>query len=197
MRQLSRFSLIIILLLITVPVRAKSSVERKRLENTSAITRIRHGIISQGIAACEAGNYSAAVQLLEKFLNPYRIIVTSLETKGLNCLAIAYQNLDRPTLARETVRRAISIADRSTVELANLENTAGKIADRQNHRAIAIRHWEKARQLYLIHDLEEEWAKVTLQLAQNYRELGNVAKYRQLLQELGQLEQKSAISNLR
>ena len=105
-------------------------------------------------------------------------------------MAIAYQNVGQSTQAVATILQAISISDDATVELANLENTAGIIADLQNQKAIAIAHWEKARQLYLAHK-NEQWVKTTLNLAENYRELGNVEKYQYLLQELERVRRVS------
>ena len=178
---------VVILLLLNPTVSKAGSNERELLEDSSTVTRIRQGIISEGIAACEAENYFKAVQLLEKFLNSRKVIATSLEIRGFGCLAIAYQYLGKPTRAVETVIQAISITNDSTIELANLEHIAGIIADRQHKKTVAIAHWEKARRLYLAHNISGKWAETTLKLAKSYRELGNVAKSQQLLQELERL----------
>lgn len=184
--KLIRFVVIMLLLLDSAVVKAES-IEREILEDSPTIIEIRQNIISRGIAACEAKNYFKAVQLLEKFLNPKKVIATSLEIQGFGCLAIAYQNLGQPTRAVETVIQAISITDNSTVELADLEHTAGIIADRQQKKTVAIAHWEKARQLYLVHNINDKWVDTTLKLVKSYRELGNIAKSQQLLQELESL----------
>lgn len=178
---------VVVLLLLNPAVSRAESIERNILKKSPTVTKIRQGIISEGIAACEAENYFKAVQLLEKFLNQRKVIATSLETRGFGCLAIAYQYLGQPTRAVETVIQAISITDDSTIELADLEHTAGIIADRQRKKTVAIAHWEKARRLYLAHNISDRWADTTLKLAESYQELGNLAKSQQLLQELERL----------
>ena len=159
---------IVLLLLYSAATKAENSLAPKRLDDSPTVTEIRNSIVERGITACEAENYTKAVQLLEKFLNPRKVIATSLEIKGFACLAIAYQNVGQSTQAVATILQAISITDDATVELADLENTAGIIAERQNRKAIAIAHWEKARQLYLAHQVDKQWVTTTLNLAENY-----------------------------
>ena len=185
MRQILRSAAIVLLFLHSAASKAENSPASKRLEESSTVSEIRSSIIERGIAACEAEHHIKAVQLLEQFfLNPRKVIATSLEIKGFACLAIAYQNVGQSAQAVATILQAISITDEATVELADLEYTAGIIADLQDQKAIAIAHWEKARQLYLAHKAGARWVTTTLNLAENYRDLGNVEKYRYLLQEL-------------
>lgn len=169
-----------LLLLTAVPTQAKN-LERKYLENTKIV---RDSLILKGINAYQLGNYQKAIQLLNNSLSHRKIIVTPREIAAFNYLAMAYQEVGKESLATNTINWAKTFLKLSPIELANIENTAGMIADRQNKKVVANQHWEKARQLYLVHNVAENWAKVTLNLANNYRELGNVEKYQQLIEEL-------------
>lgn len=175
--------IIVLLFFVTIPTEAKNFPTEVRLEDTLAIARVRNSIITKGIEACKTKDYSLAIQLLSTFLNSKRVVVSDREIKGLSCLALAYQMVGEPTQATNTITRAISIANSKTIELANLEYTAGIIAERQNRKEIAVRHWEKARQLFLANNVTHKWAKITLDLAEQYRERGDIRKYRQLLEE--------------
>lgn len=182
MKKRLTFVMVTLLLSIAAPTQGKNL--EPALEDTLAIATTRNSIVSKGIRAYKNHNYSRAVCLLKTFLNTRRVIANPLEKEGLNYLALAYQQVGKQTLATETIDRAISLFDNSTLELANLENTAGIIADRQNKKIIANQHWEKARQLYSANHLWDNWAKITIKIAQNHLELGNIAIYKQLLQEL-------------
>lgn len=166
-----------------IPSKAKSCDRNQSgLEESLAIARDK--LINRGILAYEAGYYFETVYLLRDFLNRRRIITTTLEKEGLNYLALAYQKIGKSHLATETITRAILVANNSSIELANFENTAGIIANQQNKKNIANNHWEKARQLYLANNFPEKWTEITFNLAQNHRYLGDYNKYQQLLQEL-------------
>ncbi len=196
-------SAIIFLFFLVLPGEAKNSGKTERLENAPVITKVRNSIISKGIAACKAEKYQKTIQLLSSFLNPRKVVLSAWEIEGLNCLALAYQKVGEPTRARKTILRAISIIEGSisqqqgkpnafessainSLQLADLEYTAGIIAYQQNQKAIANQHWQKARQLYLTHKFTKDWAKTTLNLVKNYQELGNIQKSQQLLEELKQ-----------
>jgi len=178
----SLIPIIVTLLLATATPGKAKNIDHNQLENTLA--HVRDKLINRGILAYQSGYYSEALHLLRNFLNPHRIITAPLEKEGLNYLALAYQSMGESTQATATITRAISITNNSLIELANLENTAGIIANQQNKQIIAIKHWEKARQLYLANNFLEKWTETTLNLAQNYRKLGDEQKYQQLLQEL-------------
>ncbi len=194
MNQLLTLGVTTLLLLIAAPSQAKK-INQDRLENTLTIAIVRDSIISRVITAYKAGNYPKTVQLLRKFLNPRRVIATPIEKEGLICLAIAYQKVGEEFQATETIVRAISIFDNSPIELANFENTAGVIAYQQNKKEVANQHWKKARQLYLTNDFIHEWAKTTLYLAKNYRELGRIDESEQLLKELERATLKLDLSD--
>ncbi len=169
-----------LLLLTAVPTQAKNS-HQKYLENTKIV---RDSFILKGINAYKIGNYQKAIQLLNNSLSHRKVIVTPREIEAFNYLALAYQEVGETSLATKTISWAILFLKLSPLELADLENTAGMIADRQHKKIVANQHWEKARQLYLANDDVQNWAKITLNLANNYQELGNVDKYRQLIEEL-------------
>lgn len=178
-----------LLLLTPIPTQAKNS-QQKYLENTKIV---RNSLILKGINAYQIGNYQKAIQLLNNSLSHRKVIVTPREIAAFNYLALAYQEVGETSLATKTISWAILFLKLSPIELADLENTAGIIAERQNKKLVANRHWEKARQLYLAHDVTENWAKVTLNLANNYRELGNDEKYQQLIEELNRFAVSSKL----
>lgn len=161
-----------------------TSCDRNQLDLDSTLAIVRHKLINRGLLAYKAGYYPETVYLLRDFLSRRRIIKTSLEKEGLNYLALAYQKMGKSDQAMETITRAILVANNSSIELANFENTAGIIANQQNKKNIANHHWEKARQLYLANNFTDKWTEITLDLAQNHRQLGDYDKYQQLLQEL-------------
>ncbi|MEM8675212.1 MAG: hypothetical protein AAGF83_15260 [Cyanobacteria bacterium P01_G01_bin.67] len=163
------------------PSHAKN-IHRDRLEEP--LNLVRKQLITKGISAYQAGYYPEAIHLLRDFLSRRRIITTPLEKEGLIYLALAYQQEGESSHATETITRAIFIANNSPIELARLENTAGIIAQQQAQTAVAIAHWEKARQLYLASNQWHKWSEITLKLAHNYHELGNNRKYQELLAEL-------------
>ena len=172
--------IISLLLLTAVPTQAKN-LHQKYSENTKIV---RDSLILKGINAYKTGNYQQAIQLLKNSLSHRKVVATPREIAAFNYLALTYQEVGETSLATKTINWAISFLQLSPIELAELENTAGMIADRQNKKVVANQHWEKARQLYLVNSVDENWAKVTINLANNYRELGNVEKYQQLLKEL-------------
>ena len=172
-----------LLLLTAIPVRAKN-LHQNQLENTKAV--VCDSLILKGINAYKAGNYHQAIRLLKNSLSHRKVVATPREIEALNYLALAYQEIEEESLATETIIRAKSLLEISDIELANLENTAGIIAYQQNKKVVANKHWKKARQLYLANNDAQNWAKATLNLAKNYRELGYIEKYQQLLKELKQ-----------
>ena len=171
---------LVFLFLIAVPSNAK--VSPKNFDDTLIV--VRNSLIARGIKAYKIGNYQKAVNNLDRFINRRRVIATHTEIAGYRYLALAYQKLGKEQLATQTITRAIAIFSHYPIELANLENTAGIIAKEQQQLAIATEHWKKARQLYLANNLKKEWSEITLKLAQSHRELGNIAKYQNLLAEL-------------
>lgn len=175
--------IITLLLAVAFPSQAKTS-DRDPLEDSLAVAVVRENIVFKGITACQAGEYGKAIQFLQTFLNPRKVVATPLEKEGFNCLASAYQNVGEEAKATETIIRAISLFENSPIELADFENTAGIIAYLQNRKILANKHWKKARQIYSTHNVDGEWAKTTLNLAKSYKELGDIRKYRQLLKEL-------------
>ena len=172
---------VISLLLFAVPTNAKNS-QQNHLENTKAV--VSNSLILKGINAYKLGNYQKAIQLLNNSLSRRKVIATPKEIAAFNYLAMAYQKVGKESLATNTIVWAKTFLMLSPIELAHLENTAGKIANRQNKKLVANKHWEKARQLYFDSNASKNWAKTTLDLANNYKKLGYVNKYQQLLEEL-------------
>lgn len=181
MKKLLTPIVISLLLLTAVPTKAKN-LQQNHLENTKAV--VSNSLILKGINAYQLGNYQKAIQLLNNSLSRRKVIVTPREIAAFNYLAMAYQEVGKESLATNTIVWAKSFLKLSPIESAHLENTAGKIAYQQNKKLVANKHWEKARQLYLAHNIAENWVQVTLSLANNYRELGNVEKYQQLIEKL-------------
>ena len=181
-----------LLLLTAVPADAKNS-QQNYLENTKAV--VNNSLILKGIKAYKLGNYQKAIQLLDNSLSHRKVIVTSREIEAFNYLALAYQEVGKESLATNTIVWAKTFLKLSPIELAHLENTAGKIANRQNKKLVANKHWEKARQLYLDSNANKNWAKTTLNLANNYKELGYVNKYQQLLEELKTIIELDAVDS--
>ena len=193
MNQLLAPVIISLLFLIPTSSEAANSENREGLEKSVFI--VRDNLILKGITAYKAGKYHQAVLLLSNFLNRRRVIATPVEIEGLSYLALAYQQIGEQIQATETIIWAISIFNNSPLELANLENIAGIIAYRQNKKVIANKHWEKARQLYLANNVVEAWAKTTLNLATNYKKLGELKKSQQLLSELERANLKLNLSD--
>lgn len=170
-----------LLLLTAVPTKAKN-VHQKYLENTKTI--VCDSLILKGMNAYKTGNYQKAIQLLNNSLSHRKVIVTPREIAAFNYLALSYQEIGETSLATKTISWAILFLKVSPLELADLENTAGIIAERQHKKLVANQHWEKARQLYLDRNDYRSWTETTLSLANNYQELGYITKYQQLLEEL-------------
>ena len=173
---------LVFLFLTAIPSNAK--VSPKNFDDTLII--VRNSLIARGITAYKIGNYQKAVDNLNQFINTRRVIATPTEIAGYRYLALAYQKLGKEQMATKTIIRAIAIFGHYPVELAHLESTAGAIASEQQQTEIAVKHWEKARQLYLTNNFTKEWSEITFKLAKSYQELGNLAKSRKMLAELEQ-----------
>ncbi|MEM8722677.1 MAG: hypothetical protein AAGE84_25880 [Cyanobacteria bacterium P01_G01_bin.39] len=168
--------------LLSVPPIAAKSIDQDPL--LKSVDLVRERLIVRGIWAYQAGYYTEAVTLLRDFLSDRRIIATLLEKQGLIYLALAYQRVGESNQATKTIERGINLAHNSPLELAQLEDAAGSIAQEQNQLQRASIHWEKARQLYLACNQRQQWTEVTLKLAHNYRRLQKNRKYQELLAEL-------------
>ncbi len=168
-----------------------ASLKPDPIANSTVAARDR--LIFRGIAAYDAGYYGSAVYLLRNFLNRHKIIRTPLEQTGINYLALAYQATGNEIQARETILRGIAAENKTSLERANLEYTAGLIAIEQQETAIANQHWQTARRFYLINGDRLGWIKTTLGLAKNYQESGNFYKSRQMLSELDTEKRQSHV----
>ena len=180
------------LILVTIPVSAKDTLESKKLEKSLAVAIVRNSLIQKGLNQCQIKNHHQTINLLKTFLNRYKVSATPLEKQAYSCLALAYQNTGELVAATETIERTLRLFKNTPSEQAELEYTAGIIAYRQNKKLLAIKHWKKARQLYLKNNAARKWLKTSFNLAVGYQKLGLVNKQRQLWLELKNYRNKFA-----
>lgn len=174
------------LTLLFFPVLAVDARERSAFDNLKdrQASIVRDSIIARGIESCRDKNHRKTVFFLKTFLNWRRVIATPVEKKAYICLALAYQSLGEAEVASKVVEGTLKRFHNSPVERANFEYTAGMVAYRQNRMIKAIEHWEAARQLYRTHNLPKAWRRTTFNLVNSYRQLRQLDKQRELLQQL-------------
>ncbi|WP_156114033.1 hypothetical protein [Myxosarcina sp. GI1] len=182
---------VVYLVLIAVPVSAKDLLETQ-LEKSLAVAVVRKSIISRGLANCKARNHRQTIHLLKTFLNHFKVSATPLEKRGYHCLALAYQSVGESAAATETIERTLTLFENSPIEQADFEYTAGIIAYRQDRKVLAVKHWQKARQLYLENNAAKQWLKTTFDLAFGYQKLGQIDRQQQLLLDIKSYKNKFA-----